>query len=154
MPYKVEFSELSPFEVVFINNEYWLNYYENPIARVSVRTNDLLAQQLTKNHICYNEIAYLGVDRLRIHQREGCFFKEQGIGCTFCDIESTDQTFSFEDIKEVLQAYISNPSIKHYLVGGGSQKPSDDFSEIIKIVSYIHNATAKKIYLMSIPPKE
>ncbi len=154
VPYKVEFSELSPFEVDYINNEYWLNYYERPIARVSVRTNDLLAQQLTKSHICYNEIAYLGVDRLRIHQRNGCFFKEQGMGCAFCDIEFSDQNFSFEDIKEVLQAYISNPAIKHYLVGGGSRKPSDDFSEIIKIVNYIHNVTDKKIYLMSIPPKE
>ena len=74
VPYKVDFSELSPFEVVYQNNEYWLNYYEHPIAKVSVRTNDLLAQKFTKNHICYNEIAYLGVDRLRIHQRNGCFF--------------------------------------------------------------------------------
>ena len=154
VPYKVYFSELSPFEVDYKNNGYWLNYYGEPLAEVFIRTIDPMAQQLTKNQIRYDEIAYLGVDRLRVHQRNGCFFKDCGIGCAFCDIETATSSFSFEDIKEVLQAYASHPAINHYLVGGGSREPSDDFTEIIKIVNYIHETTGKKIYLMSIPPEE
>ncbi len=154
VPYKVAFSELSPFEVDFKNDKYWISYYGQTFAEVSVRTNDPLAQQFTKSFIRYNEIAYLGVDRLRVHLRKGCFFKEHGIGCAFCDIESSDKNFSFEDIKEVLQTYASHSAIGHYLVGGGSQNPSDNFEEIIKIVNYIHTTTGKKIYLMSIPPED
>jgi len=153
VPYKVDFSELSPFEVDFQQKEYQLNYYGKPIAKVFVRTNDPLAQNLTKNNIPYDEISYLGVDRLRIHQRSGCFFKEKNIGCTFCDIELSEK-FSFEDIKEVIQAYKNHPAIRHFLVGGGSQDPSDSFEELTKIIKYIHELTAKPIYLMSIPPEK
>lgn len=154
VPYKVGFSELSPFEISYENDKYWLNYYGHPIAIVSVRTSDPLAHQLTQNHIPYNEIAYLGVDRLRIHQRSGCFFKEHKVECTFCDIEPSIKDFSFDDIAEVIQAYKNNPAINHYLVGGGSQKPSDTFEGTLKIVKYIHEMTSKNIYLMSIPPED
>ena len=152
VPYKVAFSELSPFEVDFQQEEYWLNYYGEPIAKVFVRPIDPLAHNQTKNNIPYDEISYLGVDRLRIHQRSGCFFKENNVGCTFCDIELTEE-FSFEDIAEVIQAYKDHPAIRHYLVGGGTQDSSDSFENLIKIIEYIHELTAKNIYLMSIPPE-
>ncbi len=154
VPYKVDFSELSPFEITYEKEAYRLNYYGTPLAKVSVRTNDPLAHQLTQNGVPYNEIAYLGVDRLRIHQRSGCFFKEHHIGCSFCDIEPSAKDFSLEDIKEVLQAYKNTSSIQHYLIGGGSQNPSDDFENVLKIVECIRKTDPKNIYLMSIPPED
>lgn len=154
VPYQVAFSELSPFEIGFTKDEYWLTYYRQPLARVSVRTIDLLAQNFTPNNIPYCEISYLGVDRLRIHQRSGCFFKNHGMGCRFCDIEPSESSFCFDDIKEVIKAYSDHKAIRHYLVGGGSQDPSDTFEEMLEIIRYIHDLTAKNIYLMSIPPKE
>lgn len=152
VPYKVAFSELSPFEIDFQQEQYYLNYCGQSIAKVNVRANDPISQKLTQNNIPYDEISYLGVDRLRIHQRSGCFFKEHKIGCSFCEIEISEK-YSFEDIKEVILAYKNHPSIRHYLVGGGSQDPKDSFEELIKIVEYIYKLTAKNIYLMSIPPE-
>lgn len=152
VPYRVKFSELSSFEIVFENNIYCLKYYDRFIARVTIRTADPLENRYTVNDIPYYSVAYLGVDRLRIHQRSGCYFKDKHVGCRFCGIDEKGRPYTFEDIKEILDCYLSNPSIRHFLVGGGSQDPSSQFQEVIDIADYIHQKTFKNIYLMSIPP--
>ena len=150
-PYMVTFSELSPFEIDFIGKEYILKYYNKSIAKVRVRTADINANRITKSGIPYYEISYMGVDRLRIHARSGCYFKSKQIGCHFCGIEGGD-IFSMTDIKEVLDTYKSTPEIRHFLVGGGSFNPSDDFQKVLQIVRYIRDTFNRNIYLMSIPP--
>lgn len=150
-PYMVDFSELSPFEVDFINKTYILKYYSKVIAKVKVRTADINANRITKSGIPYYAISYMGVDRLRIHARSGCYFKSKQIGCHFCGIDGGD-LFSMTDIKEVLDTYKNTSEIRHFLVGGGSFNPSDDFHKVLQIVRYIHETFKRNIYLMSIPP--
>ena len=150
-PYMVDFSELSPFEVDFASKAYILKYYDKPIAQVRVRTTDTNANRITKSGIPYYAISYMGVDRLRIHTRAGCYFKSRHIGCHFCGIEG-EEIFSMADIKEVLDTYKNSSEIRHFLVGGGSFNPSDDFHHILQIVGYIRQTFKRNIYLMSIPP--
>lgn len=150
-PYMVAFSELSPFEIDFINKAYMLKYYNKVIARVSIRTVDINANRTTQSGIPYYEICYMGIDRLRIHARSGCYFKDKQIGCHFCGIEG-ESAFSIIDIKEVLETYKNTSEIRHFLVGGGSFNPSDDFQKIIQIVGCIRETFNHNIYLMSIPP--
>ena len=109
------------------------------------------ANKITKSGVPYYAVSYMGVDRLRIHARSSCYFKNRQIGCHFCGID-TDGNFSMADIKEVLDTYKSNSEIQHFLVGGGSFNPSDDFQTVLQIVKYIHETFKRNIYLMSIPP--
>lgn len=150
-PYMVTFSELSPFEIDFIDKTYILKYYNKVMANVKVRTIDINANRITKSGIPYYAIGYMGVDRLRIHARSGCYFKSKQIGCHFCGIEGGD-IFSMTDIKEVLDTYKNVSEIRHFLVGGGSFNPSDDFQKVLEIVRYIRITFKRNIYLMSIPP--
>lgn len=154
IPYLVKFSELSLFEIEYVHDKYLLNYCSHPITWVTIRTVDKLSYCKTQNGMDYDMISYLGVDRLRIHQRSGCYFKEHQIGCKFCEIEDMPNNLNFNDIREVIDAYKDQPIIQHYLVGGGSQNPNDNFKLILDIVDYIHKSTKKPIYLMTIPPNE
>ena len=155
VPYKTNISHLSPFEVdINEHDQYQLHYFGNTLANITLRYSDTIASQTTKNDIPYCEIAYLGNDRLRIYHRAGCFFKDNQIGCRFCDIETTEKSFKFDDIKEVLDTYESVQGIRHYLIGGGSACPDSDFSDIIQLATHIKDTTHKPIYLMSLPPKD
>lgn len=93
----------------------------------------------------------MGVDRLRIHARSGCYFKECGLGCQFCGIEAGEDN-SLNDIAEVLNTYRNEPCLRHFLLGGGSYSPSDNYEKIIAIAELIKETFDKDIYLMSIPP--
>lgn len=152
-PYMVNFSELSPFEIDFVDKEYILKYYGRIIAKVKVRTTDLNANKITKSGIPYYAISYMGIDRLRIHARSGCYFKNKQVGCQFCGIDGED-SFSISDIKEVLDTYKNVPEIRHFLVGGGSFNPADNFHKVIQIVNCIRETFNRNIYLMSIPPAD
>ncbi|MBQ8116738.1 MAG: ATP-grasp domain-containing protein [Lachnospiraceae bacterium] len=153
VPYMVKFSELSPFVIDFNGNDFILNYYDQSIANVKIRTKDFYANNVTTSGIPYSWISYMGVDRLRIHVRSGCYFKDAGIGCKFCGIEG-GSVHSLKDIKEVLNTYKDVDQLRHFLVGGGSFAPSDNFHEILETVRYIHETYNKNIYLMSIPPMD
>lgn len=155
VPYKTKFSYLSPFEVdISESGQYELLFWDNPLAHITLRYNDPTAMCRTKSGIPYGDIAYLGNDRLRVYHRTGCFFKDNKIGCTFCDIESNEISFTFDDMKEVVDTYKSAQGIRHYLIGGGSACPDSDFSGIIQLATYIKDTTHKPIYLMSLPPKK
>lgn len=155
VPYKTNRSQLSPFEVdINDHGQYQLLFFGNILANISLRYSDAIASQTTRNGILYSNIAYLGNDRLRIYHRAGCFFKDNQIGCGFCDIEATETNITFDDLKEVLDTYKSAKEIRHYLIGGGSANPDSNFSNIIELSSYIRDTTHKPIYLMSLPPKD
>lgn len=154
VPYNFQLSEISPFRIEMDSpSTYRLYYFGNPMNNVIIRTCDPLASNRTKNGILYEDIAYLGIDRLRIYHRQSCYFKEQNIGCGFCDIDEPEKSFQMDDILEVIDAYKTNTSINHFLIGGGSEAPDSDFCNIIRIAKYIKNLYHKPIYLMSIPPK-
>lgn len=151
VPYQVGLSELSPFQINTIDEDFWLFYCEQKIASVSVRGIDPLSRHLTKDGIEYSEIVYLGQDRLRIYHKLGCCFKQKKVGCGFCDIPNDNRKLSLDSIKDVIDAYDCCENIQHYLIGGGSQHLDDDYSDVCDIATYIHNKNNKPIYLMSLP---
>lgn len=160
VPFQVRLSEISPFSLkMFSDNTYGLCYYDTPmkfnntLLEVTIRTIDTLASKRTKNGFVFEDIAYLGIDRLRIFHKQGCYFKQIGQGCRFCDIDNVQSLLSLQDIKEVLDSYKNTPQINHFLIGGGSESPESDFSNVIEISNYIKNTFDKPIYLMSLPPK-
>lgn len=155
VPYQTNRAELSPFNIeVSSQEQYQLYYWNTFIADIVLRYIDQVANDTTKNGILYSDIAYLGNDRLRIYHRAGCFFKETHCGCKFCDIENTGETYTAGDFKEVLDAYRESEHVRHYLIGGGSKSPSDDFQHILNLAEYIKTTFHKPIYLMSLPPKD
>lgn len=155
VPYMANRSQISPFEInVSSQGEFILCFEGKFLADIDLRYRDKLSSKITHNRIKYSDIGYLSNDRLRIFHRLGCFFKEHHCGCKFCDIEPIDKPLCLEDIKEVLNAYKNNSDIRHYLVGGGSDNPSTNFENILKIVEYIRSISDKPIYLMSLPPHD
>lgn len=152
VPYSMPFTWLSPF-VITLNDTggLMLNYYNHSLGRVSIRTIDKLGQKIIKGHK-YNDVSYLGVDRLRIYHRCGCYYKERNLGCRFCDIENEKNDITFQDICTILDAYNDTKDIRHYLIGGGSDAPESDFVRIKEIAKYIKQTTSKSIYLMCTPP--
>lgn len=160
VPFQVSLSVLSPFSIkMFSDNTYGLCYYnvpmcfDNKLLEVTIRTVDPFASKHTKQGFLYEDIAYLGIDRLRVYHKQGCYFKQIGQGCQFCDIDDVPSSFSMKDIKEVLENYKYNTQINHFLIGGGSEIPESDFSNIIELSNYIRTTFEKPIYLMSLPPK-
>lgn len=152
VPYGVQMSRLSPFEICLDNNKYVLCYLGEHLAPVTLRLQDPLGKKILKSGFTFEQIAYLGHDRLRIYHRHSCYYKQKNLGCGFCDIDQSDAHFSFDDIKRVIDEYIDHPAIRHYMIGGGSNIPSCDFSYIINIAKYIRSKTKKPICLMSSPP--
>lgn len=152
-PFQNRLSEISPFTIeMFSRYTYGLCYYGSKLIEISLRAEDSLSSKQTANGVPYENIAYLGNDRLRIYHRSGCYFKSINRGCCFCDIDNLECAFNMEDIKEVLDAYQNCSQIKHFLIGGGSEIPSSNFSSIIEISTYINRVYKKPIYLMSLPP--
>lgn len=154
-PYDTNRSELSPFCVeAGEGNGYFLSYYGKYVLDVMVRAEDAIGDGRTGYGILYHDITYLGNDRLRVYHRPGCYFKSLGTGCGFCDIPKDNRVFTLEDIFQALDAYRNHPAVHHYLIGGGSNAPDDDFSVIESISRHIRDTTGKPIYLMSLPPKD
>lgn len=154
-PYDTNRSELSPFCVEADEGSgYFLSCYGKYVLAVQVRAEDAIGDGLTSRGIPYHDITYLGNDRLRVYHRPGCCFKDLGTGCGFCDIPKDNRIFTLEDIFQALDAYRDHPAIRHYLIGGGSNPPDDDFSVIESISKHIRDTTGKPIYLMSLPPRD
>ena len=154
-PYQTNRSELSPFCVEW-NSEagYFLSYYSTRISDVQIRLKDPIGEERTERGIPYHDITYLGQDRLRVYHRAGCYFKDRGIGCRFCDIPPDSRMFTLEDIFQALDRYRDHPQVRHYLIGGGSSAPDDNFETILAIAKHIRSQSDKPIYLMSLPPKD
>lgn len=154
-PYATSQSQFSPFCVEILSDmNCTLSYYGVPIARVKVRCKDTLGKKQGKCGVPFYDITYLGNDRLRVYQRPGCFFKEHGTGCKFCDIPENCQFFTLQDVLEAVDAYRDHPCVRHYLIGGGSNVPEDSFETVIQISEHIRDTTGKPIYLMSLPPQK
>jgi len=152
VPYNLGLTTFSPFVIdVDAQKNYKLRYWDREIGTVSLRTVDPMGLKLVNGHR-YHEVSYLGVDRLRIYHRTGCFYKEHNLGCKFCDIETLDQPITLSEVKTILDDYMDHPAVKHYLIGGGSDAPNSDFQAILEIAQYIRKHTDKPIYLMCLPP--
>lgn len=153
VPYLTRISALSPFYIqTDERGRFCLFLWDSFLEVISIRSVDPLGEKRTKNGWKYNEITYLGNDRLRVYHRAGCYFKSNQIGCRFCDIEKNDREINMEDIREAVKAYQNLQSLHHYMIGGGSDKPNSDFTNIIETAKCIREFGNKPIYLMSLPP--
>lgn len=152
VPYKANYSYLSPFVIKHTGSKFCLYYGSNMISTVEVRGCDPISNRKTADGaLYYRDYTYLGNDRLRIFHRLGCNYKTTGMGCEFCDIGRDDSFLSFEHITEAIDAYDNCASIKHYLIGGGSNQLCDNFDFVCKIAKYIRQKNGFPINLMSLP---
>lgn len=152
VPYQTKNSTISPFEVDVIDGRFVLNYFGEFIATIKLRGYNKIGKNLISDNFICDDITYLGNDRLRIYHRHSCFFKNNNLACKFCDIDQDNRILHYEDIVSAIDKYWDNAQINHYLIGGGSECPSSDFSNIIKVSNYIKSKTNKPISIMSIPP--
>lgn len=152
VPYLTVLSELSPFEIIYEEEKLYLTYYGKRLTDVRIRFCNPNAKRISKSGLLFEDISYMGHDRLRIYYRNGCWYKERGIGCQFCDIDNSIIPLPIEDIKEVIDFYLEEPSLQHYLIGGGSDSSFDSMTKILEITKYIRAKCNKPIYLMMTPP--
>lgn len=154
-PFESNLSFISPFCVdVAANHDFFLTYFGIRVTDVKVRLADVDGVQETHAGILFHDITYLGNDRLRVYQRLGCYFKDQGRGCQFCDLPEDNRAIALVDIFQAVDKYRDHPKVRHYLIGGGSCRPDDDFRRIMYIARHIRDTTGKPIYLMSLPPQQ
>lgn len=152
VPYLTVLSEISPFEIICEEEKLYLTYYGKRLTDVRIRFCNPNAKRKSKSGFLFEDISYMGHDRLRIYYRNGCWYKERGIGCQFCDIDNSNIPLPIEDIMEVIDFYLEEPSLQHYLIGGGSDSSYDSMMKILKIAKYIRTKCNKPIYLMMTPP--
>jgi len=154
VPFGTRPTQMSPFEInLNPKGQYVLCYWGNPLTVVEIRTRDPLGSESLPGGFRFEDISYLGTDRLRVYFRHSCYYKRVQLGCGFCDIEDSPRQFSFEDVKTVVDRYANHPAVRHYLIGGGSDAPDSDFSGAIRIAEYIRQTSGKPIYLMITPPR-
>ena len=152
-PVNLKFSDFSPFSIcINFENELELSYYDEPLSKITVEMQPKWANLHTKNNIIYSKMAYLSTDRLRIKHEPVCYLKKVGKGCAFCSIPVSKTQFDSQDLKEVIEYLLSNPTFRHILIGGGSGNPLIEYKQIIEISKFIRSKNTKiPIYLMSLP---
>lgn len=153
-PYLSAFTKYSPFEIKLQDQILILFYFENPITEVKVYHENKLNQKKTSNGTFYSSVAFLAMDRLRINYNPVCYYKKIGKGCQFCNLPTQNQSYDFKTVCEILDGYFEDEQFRHILLGGGSNKPESDFSNIIKLANYLKAKSDKPLYLMSLPPSD
>ena len=154
VPIMTRFICISPFEIdLSSHNHYVLNYYGKEITKVELRGKNPIGDTNINESIIASDITYLSNDRLRIFHRSGCFFKENNLGCKFCDVENESNIFTIKDIKSAIDLYSDSDNVNHYLIGGGSENPNSDFEMIIEIAKCLRSKNNKKISIMTTPPR-
>lgn len=153
-PCEIKFAEYSPYVIDEIENQIILFQYDKKMGEIIVELENSLSNNVTFSGVKYSQIAYSSTDRIRLKHSKMCYMKEMGGGCIFCNIPAKRKEFSFEDLKEVIDAYIQRDNFNHILIGGASGNPDTEHENIIEIVEYLRKFTKKSIYLMSLPPKK
>ncbi len=152
-PYGNILYNLSPFTIDYdsVSLQLILNYFGKSLLITDVQKKDTYYDCKTRQDHYMSEIMYIGLDRLRIFFRNGCYFREKGSACKFCDLVGTKNNFTIEEIYEAFEKYKTYSQIKHYLIGGGSDAPDSGYNRIIELADYIKRETNKPIYVMCLP---
>lgn len=151
-PYKTTFTDFSPFTINMDDQKLLLFYFEHKITEIKIYYESKLNQKKTQNGTFYSSVAFLAMDRLRINYRPVCYYKENGKSCQFCNLPTVNQSYDFETVCEIIDGFLEGEQFRHILLGGGSDDPKSDFSNIIELTAYLKNKSDKPIYLMSLPP--
>jgi hypothetical protein len=151
-PYNINYSNLSPFLI----EKDWLYYLNKRLFPIYVEKSKINKDSKTKSGKKYDSIIYISSDRLRVKTIAGCQFKENDIGCSFCDVPGSCTSFSIDDIKESIHYAYENfgNQIHHFLIGGGTDFRKEYWDLVIEIVKYIKTQPyfPQEITLMSVPP--
>ena len=158
-PIQIKFCEFSPFSLRVSTNEsgedgLFLFYYDHKLFEVGYFKEDERQEKVTQNGVLYKKIAYLSTDRLRVHVTNNCKYKKCGLGCSFCNMEEDKecQPITKEDIKEVVIDYRSNPTVKHYLIGGQSADDETSAKQLIDAARTISEIDSNgRKYAMILP---
>ena len=151
-PYKMNHTEYSPFRINFFDQHLVLYYFDHEITEVDIYYESNLNQKKTLSGIHYRSVAFLATDRLRINYNPVCYYKQMNKACQFCNLPDKNCSYNFNDITEIIEDFLKNENFRHILLGGGSSYPRSNFSEILKLASYLSSKTEMPLYLMSIPP--
>ena len=152
-PLSVKFVALSPYKVVFNEEQLYLTYYGKKICTVGIEFADETAKRYTSKGIPIGRMCLLATDRLRLQNSDFCTFKEQGIPCRFCEAQYKDISFEAEDVIEASDIYFdkSDREFRHVLVGGLSNYIGEEKDTICRIVKHIRERSDMPIYLMCLP---
>lgn len=161
-PISIKFSEFSPFTLDVVEDasgvlKTVLLYYGEYLCDVGYFANDERQDKVTSRGVKYSKVAYLSTDRLRVHLTNNCRFKKAKVGCAFCNMARDEECFTIEDVREVVEDYQNNRSVKHYLVGGQSEEAdiaSDKLVETIRAIRSIDSNEHHHIYAMILPCDE
>lgn len=152
-PYLTDFSEMSPFEIDYNEENYVLNYYNKFLHNICFDTLDIFRNRIASNGTTYGDVTFLATDRLRVHHQFRCNFKMQNLGCKFCNVKPKVGNYNLLDVFEIIDYYLDNAEFRHFLIGGGSGIAESEQNNIMKIASYIKKKTQKSIYAMCLPPE-
>lgn len=159
-PIDIKFVEFSPFVFDVIENESTgeytpiLKYYDENLMCIRAYSYDKCSDLKTKRGIPYSKVAFLSTDRLRIQLTNNCRFKEEGKGCKFCNMSRDLEEITIDDIKEVVEYYHrQSREVRHYLIGGQSEKEDEtDKEKIVEVVKVIRKINPlADIYAMILP---
>ena len=151
-PIGIGLSQLTPFEIKDNNGEKYLYYYTKQISQITIEDDFITNtdREINKN-INLDDIIYISTDRIRIKPIHGCDFKNNGMGCKFCDLPFSKEHYSIQDITAALR-FSKKLDFNHILIGGGTNLSSDAWDKIIEIARICsHILPNKPISLMSIP---
>lgn len=151
-PIDIGFCKLSPFEIKEKENGYFLYYYTKEISKIIIE-DDLISDsdKGINKEINLSDILYLSTDRIRIKPIHGCDFKNNGMGCRFCDLPFSKTHYSIADITTALK-FSKKLDFNHILIGGGTNLSYNSWGNIIEIARICsHILPGKPISVMSIP---
>lgn len=153
-PYCTKFSGMTPYCVELGRSGFLLSYEGVPLSPVTLPVADHYRNRVATGGTYYRHAAFLATDRLRIHHELRCRFKENGLGCRFCNVRLKTGPFSIPDVCEVIDFYLSHVQFNHFLIGGGSGSAVDERNNILAITRHIRSRTGKPIYAMCLPPQD
>lgn len=152
---RVKFTKMSPFEIKTSSEGLMLYCCNMPVIDVAIQASDVLGEKMTSSGTKVKDICLFATDRVRVQHATNCHFKRCEVGCDFCEVDNHEFAFEMQDILEGIDLYIdSEYEFRHFLIGGRTEKPSQEARKILEIAGHIHKRGDWPIYVMCIPPQE
>ena len=151
---RVKFARLSPFSLEPEGDHLVLRYYGDKVTDVGFYPADELQDIRISHDTKMSDICLLATDRVRIQHSSNCYFKHNGMGCRFCEVQDYDYSFDLGQVESAVQTYMDSAhQYRHYLIGGRSDSPEKEPASVLRIAQYITAHQPAPIYVMCVPPR-